>query len=94
MVLITILMLSEPDRVSTYTGLDDYDTLFAARQGRGALDQVPIMSEQMIITTVYGNYTPYCKYGTNGKPIAEGDDPLVILHTQARGNRPPYQKTL
>ena len=30
---------SETDRVSTYTGLDDYDTLFAARHGRGALDQ-------------------------------------------------------
>ena len=32
---------SETDRVSTYTGLDDYDTLFAARHGRGALDPVP-----------------------------------------------------
>ena len=30
--------ISEIDRVSTYTGLDDYDTLFAARHGRGALD--------------------------------------------------------
>ena len=34
--------VSELDRVSTYTGLDDYDTLFATRHGRGALDQVPI----------------------------------------------------
>ena len=42
---------SEIDRVSTYTGLDDYDTLFAARHGRGALDPVPRMSEQMIMTT-------------------------------------------
>ena len=33
--------ISELDRVSTYTGLDDYDTLFAARHGRGALDQAP-----------------------------------------------------
>ena len=30
--------VSELDGVSTYTGLDDYDTLFAARHGRGALD--------------------------------------------------------
>ena len=29
---------SEVDKVSTYMGLDDYDTLFAARHGRGALD--------------------------------------------------------
>ena len=45
---------SEIDRVSTYTGLDDYDTLFATRHGRGALDQVPTMSEQMIMTSSVG----------------------------------------
>ena len=33
--------ITEKDKVSTYTGLDDYDTLFAARHGRGALDPVP-----------------------------------------------------
>ena len=49
---------SETDRVSTYTGLVDYDTLFAARHGRGALDQVPRMSEQMIMTTSMG-ITPH-----------------------------------
>ena len=42
---------SEIDRVSTYTGLDDYNTLFTARHGRGALDQVPTMSEHMIMTS-------------------------------------------
>ena len=45
---------SEIDRVSTYTGLDDYDTLFATRHGRGALDQVPTMSEHMIMTSSVG----------------------------------------
>ena len=45
---------SEIDRVSTYTGLYDYDTLFATRHGRGALDQVPTMSEQMIVTSSVG----------------------------------------
>ena len=40
MVLITIL--KSPKQIeSTFTGLDDYDTLFAARHGRGALDPVP-----------------------------------------------------
>ena len=34
-------LVTESDRVSTYTGLDDYDTLFEARHGRGALDHVP-----------------------------------------------------
>ena len=33
--------ITETDRVSTFTGLDDYDTLFAAKYGRGALDPVP-----------------------------------------------------
>ena len=46
--------VSETDRVSTYMGLDDYDTLFAARHGRGALDPVPRMSEQLIMTTSMG----------------------------------------
>ena len=41
--------ISETDKVSTYTGLDDYDTLFGARHGRGALDPVPRMSEQMMV---------------------------------------------
>ena len=46
--------ITETDRVSTFTGLDDYDTLFAARHGRGALDPVPRVSEQMITTTSSG----------------------------------------
>ena len=48
----------ETDKVSTYTGLDDYDTLFAARHGRGALDPVPRASEQMIIMTSLGITPP------------------------------------
>ena len=46
--------ITETDRVSTFTGLDDYDTLFAARHGRGALDPVLRVSEQMIATTSLG----------------------------------------
>ena len=33
--------ISETDKVSTYTGLDDYDTLFAARHGRGDTPWTP-----------------------------------------------------
>ena len=43
--------ITETDRVSTFTGLDDYDTLFAARHGRGALDPVPKSGEQKSIMT-------------------------------------------
>ena len=46
--------ITETDRVSTFTGLDDYDTMFAARHGRGALDPVPTVSEQIMTTTSLG----------------------------------------
>ena len=44
-------VVMETDRVSTYTGLGDYDTLFGARHGRGALDPVPHVSKQISATT-------------------------------------------
>ena len=43
--------ITETDRVSTFMGLDDYDTLFAARHGRGALDLVPKVAETQGIAT-------------------------------------------
>ena len=46
--------IPETDKVSTYTGLDDYDTLFAARHGRGALDPLPGVSDQMIMMSSLG----------------------------------------
>ena len=47
-------VLSEPDRLSTYTGLNDYDTLFEARHGRGVLDNMPRSSEEAIATPSIG----------------------------------------
>ena len=44
--------ITETDRVSTFTGLEDYDTLFAARHGRGALDPVPKVGEQITTTSL------------------------------------------
>ena len=44
--------ITETDKVSTFTGLDDYDALFAARHGRGALDPVPKVSEQITTTSL------------------------------------------
>ena len=43
--------ITETDRVMTFTGLDDYDTLFAARHGRGALDPVPKTGELQSMVT-------------------------------------------
>ena len=45
---------TESDGLSTYTGLDDYDTLFEARNGRGALDNVPRISGEVITTSSIG----------------------------------------
>ena len=61
--------VSETDRASTYTGLDDYDTLFAARHGRGALDPVPRMSEQVIMTTSLGITPPTTSVGLMVNPL-------------------------
>ena len=47
-------VVSEPNRLSTYTGLDDYDTLFEARHGRGALDHMPRTSGEVIVTSSIG----------------------------------------
>ena len=47
-------VVSEPDRLSTYTRLNDYDTLFEARHGRGVLDNMPRSSEEAIATSSIG----------------------------------------
>ena len=44
--------ITETDRVSTFTGLGDYDTLFAARHGRGALDPVSEVGKQITTTSL------------------------------------------
>ena len=52
MVLITILRSQKQIKVSTFTGLDDYDTLFSARHDRGALDPVPTIDNETFTTTL------------------------------------------
>ena len=45
---------TESDRLSTYMGLDDYDTLFEARHGRGALDHVSRTTGEVVTTSSMG----------------------------------------
>ena len=47
-------VVTESDRLSTYMGLDDYDTLFEDRHGRGALDHVPRTSGKVVTTSSIG----------------------------------------
>ena len=46
--------VSEMDRLSTYTGLDDYGTLFEARHGSGTLDHMPRTSGEVKTTSSIG----------------------------------------
>ena len=44
--------VAESDRLMTYAGLDDYDTLFEVRHGRGALKHVPRKSEEKFTSSM------------------------------------------
>ena len=41
----------EQDRLSTYTGLDDYNTLFEARHGRGGIGNIPKSGERTFVAS-------------------------------------------
>ena len=75
---------SETERVSTYTGLDDYDTLFAARHGRGALDSVPRTSEQMTMTTSIGITPPTTSTELMVNPLERVMPAYDIAHSSQR----------
>ena len=74
----------ETDRVSTYTGLDDYDTLFEARHGRGALDQAPRTSEEMIITSSVGISPTTSNAGLMVNPLDKVKPAIDIEHSSQR----------
>ena len=44
--------VAESDRLMTYTALDDYDTLFEARHGQGALEHVPRENEEKFASSM------------------------------------------
>ena len=57
----------EQDRLSTYTGLDDYDILFEARHGRGAMDSVPKSDEGVLAASLIVGAHYNFKYGYDRK---------------------------
>ena len=85
-------VVSEKDRITTYTGLDDYDTLFEARHGRGALDHVPRKSEEMIITFSVGITPTTSSAGFTVNPLDKVKPTIDIEHSSQRecfyDNRP------
>ena len=74
----------EIDRVSTYTGLDDYDTLFEARHSRGALDQAPRTSEQMLMTSSMGITPTTSSAGIMVNPLDKVKYAIDIEHPSQR----------
>ena len=76
--------ITETDKVSTYTGLDDYDTLFAARHDRGALDPVPRMSEQVMMTTSMGITPQTMSKGLMVNPLERVMPAYDIVHSSQR----------
>ena len=61
--------VSESDRLSTYTGLDDYDTLFEAIHGRGALDNMSKSGEEAIATSSIGMMPVTLSVGLTENPM-------------------------
>ena len=76
--------VSEIHRVSTYTGLDDYDMMFAVRHGRGALDQVPTRSEHMIMTSSVGITPIISGMGLMVNPLNGAELAYNIEHSSQR----------
>ena len=78
---------TESDRLSTYTGLDDYDTLFKARHGRGALDHIPRKGEEVVITSSMGITPITLSTGLITNPRDKVKPPLTMNHyTIAKGS--------
>ena len=75
---------SEINRVSTYSGLDDYDTLFEARHCRGALDHVPRKSEEMVITSSVGIIPTTSSAGLMMNPMGKVKSTIDIEHPSQR----------
>ena len=76
----------EPDRLSTYTGLDNYDTLFEARHGRGAIDNMPRSGEKAIASSSIGIIPVTLSAGMTENPM------VMIRPTPNSGLLTPGQK--
>ena len=83
-------VVSESGRLSTYTGLDDYDTLFEARHGRGALDHMPRTSGDMVTTSSIGMTPTTLSAGMIANPMVEvrPTSDSGPLHTNQREHVP------
>ena len=77
-------IVSEIGRLSVYTRIDDYDTLFKARHGRGALDHAPRTSEQMLIISSMGITPTTSSAGFMVNPLDKMKPTIDIEHPSQR----------
>ena len=89
-------VVSESDRLSTYMGLDDYDTLFKARHGRGAWDHMPRTSGEVVTTSSIGMTPTTLNAGVIANPMVEvgPTSDSGPLHTNQRSVFPRVQTLL
>ena len=80
----------EQDRLSTYTGLNNYDTLFETRHGRGAIDSVPKSDEGVLAASSMAMPTTTSNVGMK-ENIMIGSRPK---HTPDSGHPPLTREDL
>ena len=80
----------EQDRLSTCTGLNDYDTLFEARHHRGAIDSIPKSDEGILAASSMVMPTTTSSVGMTDKCMIGA----IPKHTPDSGHPPPNQRAL
>ena len=78
----------EQDRLSTYTGLNNSDTLFEARHGRGAIDNMPKSGERTPAASLMG-MSPTTSSEGMPENLMVGARPK---HAPYSGHLPPNQR--
>ena len=85
----------DQDKLSTYTSLDDYDTLFEARHGRRAIDSVTVSDERVPATcpvviptlTISMGVTKNIMTGARPKHTPDSEYPFPSQRSQASVGR-------
>ena len=78
----------DQDKLSTYPSLDDYDAMFKARHGRGAIDNMTITGEKVSITSPVMVPTPSKSMGVTENPVTRA----MPKHTPSSEYSLPSQK--
>ena len=77
----------EQERLSVYTHLNDYDTLFEARHGRGTVDNIPKSGERTVDVSPLRMFPMIASEGMT-ENLMVGVRPK---HTPDNGHLPPDQ---